>query len=76
MSVIDCRIKGYIQPFERHLAIQELRALTAGEVVPIDGSWKTAKIFRVAGSKSEAKTLHRDLAYWETVDCGTSQMTV
>ena len=66
MDGLTCRIKKYIQPFERQLALQELRALADGPVVPVDGNDATASTFSVA-SASDADTLRRALAYWRSV---------
>jgi site-specific DNA-methyltransferase (cytosine-N4-specific) len=76
MNGVVCRIKDYIQPFERHLAILELRAIAGNDLAPIDRNWETASLFRVAASVGEANTMRRDLAYWESVDCGSPRMTV
>ena len=45
MPQLACRMKDRIQPFERQLALQELRALTNGPVVPVDGDDATASVF-------------------------------
>ena len=42
MDGLTCRIKEYIQPFERRLALEELRALAGDPVVPVDGDDATA----------------------------------
>ena len=47
---LTCRIKNYIQPFERELALLELEALVSGPVRPLDGDAQTAGVFEVAGT--------------------------
>ena len=42
MDGLTCRMKEYIQPFERQLALQELRALAGGPVIPVGGNDATA----------------------------------
>lgn len=66
MKGLTCRIKQYIQPFERRLALQELRALASGPVIPVDGDDATASIFSVA-RVSDARALRGALAYWHSV---------
>lgn len=74
MTALTCKIKEYIQPFERQLALQELRALTGGAVTPIDGDESTALTFEVR-VKASVGTLCRDLAYWHSVGNGTDCLT-
>lgn len=74
MPNLICRIKEYIQPFERHLALEELRALTSGKVTPIDGDEETASIFAVA-DKSDAEALRGALAYWHSVGADPEALT-
>ena len=66
MEGLSCRIKERIQPFERRLALQELRALAGGPVVPVDGDDATASTFSVARA-SDAGALREALAYWHSV---------
>ena len=66
MNGLTCRMKGYIQPFERRLALQELRALANGPVIPVDGDDATASIFSIAGA-NDAGALRGALAYWHSV---------
>ena len=66
MDGLTCRMKEYIQPFERQLALQELRALANGPVVPVDGDEVTALTFLIART-SDAEALRRALAYWQWV---------
>ena len=66
MPTVLCRIKDYIQPFERELALQELRALCPGTLSPIDGTAQTASIFSVAPNGT-ADALREGLTYWRSV---------
>ena len=66
MDNLTCRIKEYIQPFERRLALQELRALVDGPVVPVDGNEATARTFSISRA-SDADALRGALAYWRSV---------
>ena len=66
METLTCQIKQYIQPFERDLALQELRALATGPVVPLDGDEATASKFAVSLA-SDAEELRSFLAYWHSV---------
>lgn len=74
MDRLHCRMKGYIQPFERRLALQELRALVDGFVVPVDGNDETASTFAVA-STNDAGRLRETLAYWQSVGDGANGLT-
>ena len=75
MGALTCRIKEYIQPFERHLALQELRALVKGPVVPLDGSPNTASMFSIQDS-SDTEKLREALAYWRSVGDDENGLTV
>lgn len=66
MANLTCRIKDYIQPFERRLALQEMRALVSGPVRPVDGDEATALVFAVAGAL-DADALRNALTYWQSV---------
>ena len=66
MDGLTCRMKEYIRPFERRLALQELRALAGGSVVPVDGDEATASIFSVTGA-DDVRSLRGALAYWRSV---------
>lgn len=74
MATVTCKIKEYIQPFERQLALAELRALSQDEPTPIDGSSGTASSFSV-DSKVSAESLRAHLAYWEAVSTRTTVVT-
>ena len=77
MENLPCRVKERIQPFERRLALQELRALAGGPVVPVDGDDATASTFSVARA-GDAGALREALAYWHSVgdraDGATTQL--
>ena len=66
MKAVTCRIKEFIQPFERCLALQELRALTDGPVVPIDGDENSARTFSAKAPRN-TEALRGALAYWCSV---------
>lgn len=65
MTGTVCRIKEFIQPFERKLALGELAAL-AGTVRPIDGCQRTATTFMV-DELADPGMLRGSLAYWRSV---------
>ena len=75
MRTVLCQIKDYIQPFERKLAIQELRALCRGPLSPLDGSEQTASIFSVMASES-TDSLRDDLTYWRSVGQSNEDLTL
>ncbi len=66
MTALTCRIKDYIQPFERQLALDELRALTKAAVIPVDGDETMASTFVIKGL-SDPGMLRNALAYWHSV---------
>ena len=66
MLITHCRIKDYIQPFERDLALREMRALCSGPLLPIDGPEQTATVFSVDANGCIDR-LRNDLAYWQSV---------
>lgn len=71
---IICRVKPYIQPFERRLALQELGALAGAEPSPLPALVDEADRFRVR-SRMPAPDLARELAFWEVVAADTTFMT-
>ncbi len=75
MDGLTCRIKEYIKPFERRLAIEELRAMVGGPVIPLDGTDATAVTFAVPAS-SDAHALRGALAYWSSVGSREDGLTV
>lgn len=74
MNGLACSIKPYIRPFERRLALQELRALASGPVVPVDGDDKTARVFSIS-RENDAATLRGTLAYWQSIGDPASGLT-
>ena len=75
MDGVTCRMKEYIKPFERRLAMEELRALAGGPVVPLDGTDATALSFAVPAS-SDVHALRGALTYWSTVGDVEDNLTV
>ncbi len=75
MPAVLCRIKDYIQPFERKLALQELRALCPGTLSPVDGSEQTASVFSVVANGS-ADALREGLTYWRSVGPAEEDLTL
>lgn len=75
MDGLTCRMKEYIRPFERRLALQELRALVDGSVIPVNGDEATASIFSVAGT-NDARSLRCALAYWRSIGDDADGLTV
>lgn len=71
---IACRIKTYIQPFERKLALCELEQLTQCAPVPKDGDNCSATLFEV-DTATKANSLVAKLAYWESVSTRSPQLT-
>ena len=74
MDGLHCRLKSHIKPFERQLALRELRALVVGPLVPVDGDEATALVFSVPHT-NDAATLRRTLAYWSTVGTDSQALT-
>lgn len=74
MDHLTCRMKEYIQPFERRLALQEIRALAYGPVTPIDGDDTTALVFSVS-QESDVDKMREELAYWHSIGDGASGLT-
>lgn len=66
MTTIRCRIKGYIQPFERALALQELERVAAATPCPVNGDPAASGDYVVVTQKP-MRTLAERLAYWEVV---------
>jgi len=62
-----CRMKPYIQPFERTLALAELKALAHTDPMPVGDEAEDVVSFSVS-SETKADVLARRLAYWELVE--------
>ncbi len=73
MAFLNCHMKGYIQPFERQLAIAELRALSGAEpeAVPSSGSENLYKV----NTTVDAGRLLSKLAYWQSIGAGEQEFT-
>ncbi len=63
---VTCRVKAYIQPFERRLALQELTALAGAEPRPLPSLVDETDRFQVR-SQTPPQDLARELAFWEVV---------
>jgi site-specific DNA-methyltransferase (cytosine-N4-specific) len=74
-SLITCRIKPYIQPFERKLALLELEALAQDAPRPIAAVVEEIQCFSVT-SRATARLLARELAFWEVVCNGQTLTTI
>lgn len=66
MTQVTCRIKDYIQPFERKLALQELSELSGAEPRHLSQN-ETAKSEFTVETTMSARELAGQLAYWEDV---------
>ncbi len=74
MNAINCRLKPYIQPFERRLAIEELRSLAGANPVPVDGAEGKALVFTVTSEHGSSRLADK-LAYWECVETDQRRFT-
>src|SRR5258705_4184625 len=68
---ITLRLKPYIQPFERTLALAEVERLTGSSPRPSGGDDET--LYDV--EFEDRALLVRRLAYWEAVTAGRMQLT-
>ena len=73
MNVIRARMKSYIQPFERRLALEELRAVAIAEPKHLGLLEETSLDFELVSRLSTAALADR-LAYWEKVECASGSM--
>jgi SAM-dependent methyltransferase len=71
---IICKMKPYIQPFEKVLALEELSSLAKVQVQPQPSDAAENNLFHISSPVS-VETLKRRLAYWETINDGTSELT-
>ena len=70
MHILQCRIRDGIQPFERELAFQEIRALCLEpSLSPIDGTNQTANWFKL-NANGAADRLRERLTYWQAISAG------
>lgn len=74
MNTIVCRLKSYIQPFERRLALKELAAIAQSQPKPTNGRWDETLTFEVK-SKVGPDVLADTLAYWECIDVDGCRLT-
>lgn len=74
MNSVTCYLKNYIQPFERKLAIAELRTLTRSELRPVAGHIDSSGAFET-NTELAPEELASRLAYWEVVQAGFSHYT-
>jgi DNA modification methylase len=74
MNSITCRVKPYIQPFERKLALRELAVLTEDAPLAMQAIEEEPQLFRVK-SKVPVQVLSRELAFWEAVSSDQSVTT-
>lgn len=72
--ILTCRIKPYIQPFERMLALRELATVSGDSPSPVDGDTDSALAFTV-DTKTSISSLASKLAYWEAVSTETEYVT-
>lgn len=73
MNLFRVRMKSYIQPFERRLALQELRAMAAAEPKYLGLLEETSTEFELMSPRSNVELANR-LAYWETVETANSSV--
>lgn len=66
MNLVRVRMKSYIQPFERRLALQELRTMAAAEPRHLGLLEETSTEFELMSPRTSEELASR-LAYWETV---------
>jgi DNA modification methylase len=71
---LTCRIKAYIQPFERQLALQELEVLAGAPPRPVPTLADQADRFQVR-SQLSPQHLARELVFWEIVGAERSITT-
>jgi DNA modification methylase len=69
-----CRMKPYIQPFERTLALAELSALAHTKPVPVDENTEQPVVFSVPAVVAP-DLLARQLAYWELIEADQTYVT-
>jgi len=68
---VVCRMKSYIQPFERGLAFAELRSLSRGSTAaPLEGD--PEGVLFTTCTRRDVDVLRQRLTYWDTVWEGSS----
>lgn len=73
-STLVCRMKPYIQPFERTLALAELSALAKAAPLPLDKRAAKPVLFSLPPDV-KTDTLTRNLAYWEMIEADHAYLT-
>lgn len=74
MTTIQCRIKEFIQPFERDLALREMHALCSSPITPLDGTEETASVFSIQAN-GRIGELRKNLTFWNSVGEGSEDIT-
>src|SRR5215470_18759908 len=72
-SNLTCRLKPYIQPFERQLAYRELEALTRDNVRENGHDLESKPL--LVNSYAPVDVLARELAFWQSVSNGNQLIT-
>ena len=67
MNKIICRMKNYIQPFEKKLALRELQALSRTSPIPYNSSNSDQDIY-IIDSNISFEFLQERLTYWEELN--------
>lgn len=70
-----CRMKPYIQPFERELALRELRQSTHARPVALRSEASDPVLYQVVTTTPPRRLIH-SLAYWESVTNGRRDFTL
>lgn len=73
-NVYSCRLKPYIQPFERQLALAELSSLSFSRPRPLERPNAGAMAYEVVTSVHISR-LAEQLSYWECISNGKKFMT-
>ena len=73
MPTIDCKIKPYIQPFERKLALRELETLSLDGLNQMSFDLEST-VYRLQ-SQLNAPALAKKLTYWESVSSKKHYLT-
>lgn len=75
-SALICRMKSYIQPFERRLALMELEALSTTTPIPLPSPLPDPLDYRIVTTRAFADLIDR-LTYWESIgfETGDGQHT-
>lgn len=74
MNTLKVRMKPYIQPFERVLALRELQAVAGAEPRVVGPMDETSTDFEIRSPRTHVELGGR-LAYWETVEHGKHTVT-